>query len=200
NLVYRMWQPKVPLWKIPIMQDWNSSAAKEAFDNAKRRFWETTNGLPCSIPLPDPDLYIDKIDWNARIDPDLLADLEAARKMECPYVIIRLPDITDEIQSLVKPTGWDVASDDYWFTRDLTGLVVGDDVCNKNGWYTPECGIVEENGGLTNELIPSDSNNWENDNKKTWCTKHNFDSNNYWGSGSRSNKKGYLNSHKQCIN
>ncbi|KAK1357836.1 hypothetical protein POM88_051092 [Heracleum sosnowskyi] len=32
--------------------------------------------LPCGHPLPDPDMYIDNIDWNAEIDPGLIADME----------------------------------------------------------------------------------------------------------------------------
>lgn len=55
---------------------WNDSAGEEAFRNAKNRFWAQINGLPCDIALPDPDIYIDKIDWDCSIDPELLLDLE----------------------------------------------------------------------------------------------------------------------------
>ncbi|KAK7244493.1 hypothetical protein RIF29_39316 [Crotalaria pallida] len=55
---------------------WNDSAGKEAFDNAKRRFWADFNGLPCDISSPDPNIYIDDVDWNSSIDPELLLDLE----------------------------------------------------------------------------------------------------------------------------
>lgn len=47
---------------IRIMQ-WDDSAAAEAFNNAKMRYWGYCNGFPCSIPLPNPDAYIDEIDW-----------------------------------------------------------------------------------------------------------------------------------------
>ena len=56
--------------------NWNDSAGKEAFHNAKRRFWEEINGIPCSIPLPDPDIYIDDIDWNPYIDPEYIRNLD----------------------------------------------------------------------------------------------------------------------------
>nr|XP_027186958.1 uncharacterized protein LOC105851370 [Cicer arietinum] len=56
--------------------NWNDSASEEAFDNAKSRFWSEINGLPCDIPLPDPDIYIDDIDWSSTIDPELILDLE----------------------------------------------------------------------------------------------------------------------------
>lgn len=56
--------------------EWNDSAGEEAFSNAKERFYAEINCLPCDISLPDPDKYIDEIDWNSAIDPELLSDLE----------------------------------------------------------------------------------------------------------------------------
>ncbi|KAK6928821.1 hypothetical protein RJ641_005026 [Dillenia turbinata] len=58
--------------------NWNDSAAEEAFNNAKRRFWLKSNGRPCDLSLPDPDMYVGKIDWNSAIDPKLILELESA--------------------------------------------------------------------------------------------------------------------------
>ncbi|GLT66022.1 hypothetical protein SLA2020_384180 [Shorea laevis] len=55
---------------------WEDSAGKEAFENAKKRYWSKINGLPCDISLPDPNIYIDEIDWYPDIDPELIKDLE----------------------------------------------------------------------------------------------------------------------------
>lgn len=55
---------------------WNDSAGEEAFSNAKMRFYAKINRLPCDISLPDPNKYIDEIDWDSAIDPSLLSDLE----------------------------------------------------------------------------------------------------------------------------
>ncbi|KAL6981105.1 hypothetical protein U1Q18_022735 [Sarracenia purpurea var. burkii] len=55
---------------------WNDSAGEEEFSNAKERFWAASNGFPCEIPLPDPNMYIDEIDWNPHIDPELISDLD----------------------------------------------------------------------------------------------------------------------------
>ncbi|KAJ4845282.1 hypothetical protein Tsubulata_015090 [Turnera subulata] len=98
------WQPTVPSWEkkfcysvgsIPWRKlletkrfmylyenvvQWNDSAGEEAFHNAKNRYWAEMNGLPCNISLPDPDVYIDKIDWNCNVDPELLLDLEREPK------------------------------------------------------------------------------------------------------------------------
>ncbi|XP_011027328.1 PREDICTED: uncharacterized protein LOC105127652 [Populus euphratica] len=98
------WQPTVPSWEkrfcysagsIPWRKlletkklmylyenivKWNDSAGEEAFHNAKNRFWAEINGLPCNISLPDPDIYIDEIDWNSSVDPELLLDLEREPK------------------------------------------------------------------------------------------------------------------------
>ncbi|XP_073277526.1 uncharacterized protein [Primulina huaijiensis] len=93
------WQPVVPSWEKEFCKvvgsldwdtllqmkkfthlydnviNWNDSAGEEAFFNAKKRFWATKNGLPCDISLPDPDAYIDRIDWDINIDPEPLPDL-----------------------------------------------------------------------------------------------------------------------------
>uniref|UniRef100_A0A2P2QQU4 Uncharacterized protein n=1 Tax=Rhizophora mucronata TaxID=61149 RepID=A0A2P2QQU4_RHIMU len=98
------WQPTVPSWEkrfcyligsVPWRKlletkrsmylyenvvQWNDSAGEEAFHNAKNRFWAEINGLPCNISLPDPDKYIDEIDWECTIDPELLLDLEQEPK------------------------------------------------------------------------------------------------------------------------
>lgn len=63
---------------------WDDSAGGEAFHNAKNRFWAEMHGHPCEICSPDPDVYIDNIDWNAWSDPELYKDLD------------KVPVITDE--------------------------------------------------------------------------------------------------------
>lgn len=55
---------------------WDDYAGKEAFDNAKRKFWGDINGLPCDVSLPDPDLHIQQVDWDSTVDPELVLDLE----------------------------------------------------------------------------------------------------------------------------
>ncbi|KAK4838844.1 hypothetical protein QYF36_016901 [Acer negundo] len=56
--------------------NWNDSAGEEAFRNAKSRFWARINYLPCDIPLPDPNTYINDIDWNSDADSELISELE----------------------------------------------------------------------------------------------------------------------------
>ncbi|KAF8043886.1 hypothetical protein BT93_A2010 [Corymbia citriodora subsp. variegata] len=94
------WRPAVPSWEKEFCRSvgsipwkklleakrymciydkvlkWNDSAVQEAFHNAKERFWAKINGIPCNIALPDPNLYIDEVDWAAEVDPKLLSDLE----------------------------------------------------------------------------------------------------------------------------
>lgn len=55
---------------------WDDSAGEEAFHNAKRRYWEKINGLPCETPPPDQAMYIDEIDWKPNIDARLISDLD----------------------------------------------------------------------------------------------------------------------------
>lgn len=58
------------------MLKWDDSAAKDALFDAQKRFCSMINSLPHGPPLPDPDMYIDKIDWNPEIDPGLMSDLD----------------------------------------------------------------------------------------------------------------------------
>ncbi|KAL6498477.1 hypothetical protein OROHE_026574 [Orobanche hederae] len=94
------WQPVVPKWEKKFCKviglldwetllqmkkfahlyenviNWDDSAGEEAFSNAKKRFWAEINGLFCHLPPPDPDLYIDKIDWDLETDNELISDVE----------------------------------------------------------------------------------------------------------------------------
>ncbi|CAI9765002.1 unnamed protein product [Fraxinus pennsylvanica] len=77
---------RVPWYKIlaskkyiccyPSVDEWDASAGEEALNDAKERYWANINGLVCDNPLPNPDLYIDEIDWNSYIDPELVSDLD----------------------------------------------------------------------------------------------------------------------------
>ncbi|XP_022888268.1 uncharacterized protein LOC111403864 isoform X1 [Olea europaea var. sylvestris] len=94
------WQPAVHLWEKEFCKvvgsldwemflrkkkfvhlyenviNWDDSEGKEAFENAKTRFWSEKHGVPCEIPLPDPDLYIDEINWDLEKDIELPSDLD----------------------------------------------------------------------------------------------------------------------------
>ncbi|KAK7285656.1 hypothetical protein RJT34_20434 [Clitoria ternatea] len=94
------------------VMDWDDSAVKEAFDNAKSRFWADINGLPCNISLPDPDMYIDDVDSSAEVDPELILDLERARKVpaweEKEVECVLLGNTLFVNQKPFPPTGWGV--------------------------------------------------------------------------------------------
>jgi hypothetical protein len=61
------------------IEQWDDSEAFDNFKNAKARFWANYHGQPSDISLPDPDMYIDKVDHNSKIDPELIADLNMVR-------------------------------------------------------------------------------------------------------------------------
>lgn len=101
---------------------WNDSAGEEAFYNAKNRFWAQINGLPCDISLPDPNTYIDEIDWNANIDPELLLDLE--REPEVPEEVDRDENVVILNSTLLfnqsfSSTGWGDAEENFKQDTDL---------------------------------------------------------------------------------
>ncbi|MCD7465665.1 hypothetical protein HAX54_001708 [Datura stramonium] len=54
---------------------WDDSAGQKLND-AKRRYWAEISGLPSQSPPPNPDVYIDRVDWDSNIDPELILDLD----------------------------------------------------------------------------------------------------------------------------
>ncbi|XP_020701073.1 uncharacterized protein LOC110113006 isoform X2 [Dendrobium catenatum] len=88
---------------FPKVLDWDDAAGKEAFDNAKARYWAQINNLPSEIPSPDPDMYVQEVDYDAYIDPSLLEDL-----YELPPPPPETPDPSSIKISEIIPTGWDV--------------------------------------------------------------------------------------------
>lgn len=75
---------KITLGAYKNIAEWDDSAAFEAFQNAKSRYWAYINNLPCDIPLPDPDMYIEKVNHNVVIDPKLIEDLEKEQPPPLP--------------------------------------------------------------------------------------------------------------------
>ncbi|XP_077242549.1 uncharacterized protein LOC143883068 [Tasmannia lanceolata] len=142
------WQPTVPSWEKKFcfatssiswkqlcetknlmsyyenIAHWNDSSGEEAFQNAKARFWAEINGFPCDIPLPNPDIYIDEIDWNSDIDPNLLLDLD--KKPPAP---------SDEEQD--EKLGWD----SFNFPIPCTGWGDDEDPVNDSPAEPSNCPI-----------------------------------------------------------
>ena len=142
--------------------NWDDSAGKEAFDNAKSRFWAEINSLPCNIPLPDPNMYIDDVDWNSSIDPELLLGLEKASFEE---------DARDEVGSLsqsqlqdlpICPTGWEVDEEEKP-TDPLSAAVAG-------GWGYD----LQENKGVDSweqhfaPVEPAQEYEWQHCQNDSW--------------------------------
>ncbi|CAM0913329.1 unnamed protein product [Alopecurus aequalis] len=61
------------------IEQWDDSGALENFQKIKSRFWSNYHAQPSDIPLPDPDLYIEKVDHSCEVDPELVADLDKAK-------------------------------------------------------------------------------------------------------------------------
>ncbi|KAL5059271.1 hypothetical protein RYX36_030877 [Vicia faba] len=132
---------------------WEDSAVKEAFDNAKNRYWAEINGFPCHIPLPDPDMYIDEVDWDASVDPELYLDLdrevEARRKMieENEETVIEDNPLGHGWK--LTPTGWG-DDDEEEVTKPREPSYVGE------GW-----GSNNHENNETNSREQNDSQRWE---------------------------------------
>ncbi|KAM7254591.1 hypothetical protein ACFE04_003971 [Oxalis oulophora] len=112
---------------------WNDSAGQKAFRDAKKRYLSKIKGLPCKIRLPDPDMYIDKIDWDSRTDNDgfklgdsaYLSDEDRDEEEKKEEKILTFEDLFKPLEVL-QPTGWDVEVNQEPIT--LTGMIVGCDV------------------------------------------------------------------------
>ncbi|KAF8395770.1 hypothetical protein HHK36_019721 [Tetracentron sinense] len=91
---------------------WNDSAGEEAFHDAKTRFWAEINGLPYDVSLPDPDLYIDEVDWNSEIDPELLMGLDKKSVIPDEEKKELLGDLLLYWNQPVVCTGWGDAEED----------------------------------------------------------------------------------------
>ncbi|KAE8702621.1 U4/U6 small nuclear ribonucleoprotein PRP4-like protein-like [Hibiscus syriacus] len=182
------WQPAVPTWEkkfctlvgsVPWWKlletkrfmylydnvvQWNDSAGEEAFHNAKNRFWAEINGLPCDIRLPDPDSYIDKIDWDSEIDPELLLDLEREPKV---------PDEKDKSEHVVILGNFLLLNQPF--------------VCG-GGWGDAEEGAVKENNMSSSNWKNKDyENSWEPNNGNMKDTGYGNCWNNSWEWNQRGN-------------
>lgn len=91
-------------------EPWDDSAAFDCFQNAKARFWASYHGQPSDIPLlDDPDLYIDKVDHQCEVDPELVADLDS----------IGIPFESDDNSASAK--GWTNAGANNKCTQNGSG-------------------------------------------------------------------------------
>lgn len=173
------WQPTVPSWEkkfctvvgsVPWRKlleskkfihlydkvlKWNDCAGEEAFINAKNRFWAQINGLPCDISLPDPDIYIDKVDWNSNVDPELLLDLECestvpANQEKGEQVVILGESLVPS--HLFFSTGWGDAEDDLKKNGSSSEIKVN----------SLERSCDQANGNVR-------ENEWENGCNDSWC-------------------------------
>ncbi|KAL3625569.1 hypothetical protein CASFOL_031023 [Castilleja foliolosa] len=166
------WQPKtVPLWEKDFCKavgsldwetflqlkkciqlydnviNWNDSAGEEAFLNAKRRYYAEINGFSCdNNPLPDPNRYIQDIDWDSKFD-DTSIDLESLpfspEPGHEPVVIFGDSFIADQG---FGTTGWGDAEEkfevpDLNFSENYGGQWEGQNwdpsgwqVCNNDAW------------------------------------------------------------------
>ncbi|CAK9322706.1 unnamed protein product [Citrullus colocynthis] len=161
---------------------WNDSAGEEAFHNAKRRFWAKINGLPCNISLPDPDIYIDEIDWNCNVDPDLLLDLDreqiAPVVREGDEVIASLYDALGLYQSYTC-VGWGEPKEDLQKPKAEHGNCDQKVDDGENSWEMSS--TPKNNGGLRDENL-NDSvgwNDWENNRNYNQNHNHNESDNRF---------------------
>ncbi|GFY96179.1 hypothetical protein Acr_11g0004850 [Actinidia rufa] len=193
------WQPTVPAWEkkfcavvgafpwgklvdtkkfIHLYENilkWNDSAGEEAFLNAKNRFWAEINGLPCDIASPDPDIYIDKIDWDSEVDPELFLDLErehtvpSDREKREPVVIFTQPIGSNY---LFSSSGWGDLEDDLKKTgpspenKEESGWEKEGENIRQNGWENVCNDSWNESGWEGGCNNSSGWNQWENNNNE----------------------------------
>ncbi|CAL5193411.1 unnamed protein product [Lathyrus oleraceus] len=135
---------------------WEDSAVKQAFYDAKFRFWADINGYSWDIPLPDPDMYIDEVDWDASVDPELCLDLE--REAEARHIMSQQEETVIVDNPLghgwdFTPTGWEVEDEEVTKPREPS---YGDE-----GWGS-------------NNHENNETNSWEQNDSQRWIPKEHY--------------------------
>ncbi|XP_023636396.1 uncharacterized protein LOC17882013 isoform X2 [Capsella rubella] len=168
--------------------EWDDSAGEAAFKNAKSRFWAEINGFTCDLSLPDPDVYIDDVDWDAEVDTELILDLEHGPDPipeEEHVVILDALALSAQYDGQVWGTGW---GDAEGINEDNVGI--GKPV---NSWDDHKCdGWNEDSWGIKEKTESWDHNN--NSFKTESCYQKNSTNNNSFKIESWDQKKNYNNS------
>lgn len=177
---------------------WDDSAGKEAFRNAKDRFYAKIHGLPCDIQLPKPDLYIDQVDWNSEIDQDLILELESDSVAPDPNCerepVVIFGDAIPNPYQHYSPYGWGDSDDKMKKTaNDDNNGINWDDYVNK--WDDWDVGpgnhswVWSENNNNNKAEVDQ---GW-NDQNNNFHSHVNNEKNNYH---SHVNSERYISSHK----
>ncbi|XP_073147487.1 uncharacterized protein [Henckelia pumila] len=112
---YKISASKKYIYGYPTILNWDDSAGKEAFHNAKQRYWAMINGLPCDKPLPDRDMFIDEIDWNPYLDPELMTDIETLYfNPDKSHKIDELETINEEVEHAEGPNDTNQRTNNPW--------------------------------------------------------------------------------------
>lgn len=138
---------------------WEDSAVKQAFYDAKFRFWAEINGYRCDIPWPDPDMYIDEVDWDASVDPELYLDLE--REVEARRIMMEKSE-QEETEIVDNPLshGW-----------ELTPTGWGDEDEEVTKPQEPSYGAE---GWGSNNHGNNETNSWEQNDSQRWIQQEQY--------------------------
>ncbi|CAA3011236.1 Hypothetical predicted protein [Olea europaea subsp. europaea] len=163
--------------------EWNDSAGEEAFRNAKKRFWAKRQGLPCDALLPDPDLYIDEINWSLEIDAEVLLEFECNPEIpkagENHETVVIFGDSFLANQAFLS-TGWGDNEENFKIPtnespanygilelHDWDGTANGCTDYRNNTWY------VSDVSGAVGHMP------WEGDSNNNWGWNHSNGHDNY---------------------
>ncbi|XP_010543502.1 PREDICTED: aspartate and glycine-rich protein [Tarenaya hassleriana] len=171
-------EAKQSMYLYENVAKWNDSAGEEAFKNAKARFWAEINGLPCDISLPDPDIYIDDVDWNAEVDPELILDLEhdtnpAGETTEGEHVVILDTSLLRDQYTLGWGTGWG--------DEDAEGINKTVDTEQQTGHHGWNTGIPESSWGQNHDGWNDDT--WRGGKTDSWDQNHDGWNDDSWRGG-----------------
>ncbi|XP_010452293.1 PREDICTED: uncharacterized protein LOC104734420 [Camelina sativa] len=179
----------VPWWKVVEAKrfmhlydrvvQWDDSAGEDAFNSAKSRFYAEINGFTCDLSLPDPDVYIDDVDWDAEVDAELIIDLERGPDLipedkEEHVVILDGLVLSGQYGGLGWGTGW---GDAEGINEDNVGIGKPE-----NSWDDQKCdGWNEDSWGIKENTESWDQNNNNNNSFQTesWDQKYNINNNSF---------------------
>ncbi|CAA7033978.1 unnamed protein product [Microthlaspi erraticum] len=191
----RVLEAKQSMYLYGRVVQWDDSAGEDAFKNAKSRFWAERNGFPCDLTLPDPDVYIDDVDWDAEVDTELILDLErrgpapVRKEGEEPVVILDALVLPEQYSGVGWGTGWGDAEginaenvangkpENSWDDQKRDGWDYGLNLNNNNSFKNEAWGH-NNNNNFKNEAWGHNNNNFRNE---SWGHNNNSFRNEAWG-------------------
>ena len=114
----------------------NDSVGEEAFHLSKKRYWAKYNGSSCSLPQPNPNIYIDVVDC----DTEQLLDIDLPDRADSELEYLDTEKLPDRAQDKIIP--FDIKSHASEIQGKERPFGLGYYICGSFS-YTHICNVVD---------------------------------------------------------